>query len=542
MESISVGTRVSVEGYYGTVKFSGTVKGTQGNWIGVEWDDPSRGKHSGCHNGTQYFKTRHLTGGSFVRPSKADLGMSCPEGIKEKYFSCDEKMKTVQENVDVWLLGNIGNTQSNIKIIEFVGPEKVSSLQRCQELLRIVNLHSMPVSCAGKDISNLAPNITDLDLSHTLISHWDTVAQIAIQLPKLRELKLGMNHLQVPTLVTKHREAFQSVTRMSLEQCGLTWDHLLSLANMWPHVEFLEVSANNITTLSVPPKNIFYNLRALSLQENPINSWLEVCKLGNLPQLHELYLNGARLSHIDFPDSSHPYEATNLFPLLERVEVANNDLQHWKSIGEMNKLKKLVTLRVTCNPVMGAKPDFDTVFNEIISRVGNVTTLNRMEVNEAIRQNAELYYLKKYFPQWLASGGDTCSEKSNPNLEFLTLHPRFKEILDKYGEPAIGVVDDQPKNLKRTLLKLLFISADSPDSPSIEKKVPLTMTVANLKKMANVLFKTNKKAYLSYYPTDERFGDGRPEYSLDNDFRDLAFYELQNGDKVFVRWRRVCYL
>ena len=27
-------------------------------WLGVEWDDPARGRHSGEHGGRQYFVTR----------------------------------------------------------------------------------------------------------------------------------------------------------------------------------------------------------------------------------------------------------------------------------------------------------------------------------------------------------------------------------------------------------------------------------------------------------------------------------------------------
>lgn len=29
-----------------------------GIWLGVEWDDPQRGKHDGTYEGTQYFKCR----------------------------------------------------------------------------------------------------------------------------------------------------------------------------------------------------------------------------------------------------------------------------------------------------------------------------------------------------------------------------------------------------------------------------------------------------------------------------------------------------
>lgn len=29
-----------------------------GVWLGVEWDDPDRGKHDGTHEGHTYFKTK----------------------------------------------------------------------------------------------------------------------------------------------------------------------------------------------------------------------------------------------------------------------------------------------------------------------------------------------------------------------------------------------------------------------------------------------------------------------------------------------------
>lgn len=51
----AVDTRIAHAGYLGTVKFVGQVDGTQGLWLGVEWDDPSRGRHSGAKDGRQYF-------------------------------------------------------------------------------------------------------------------------------------------------------------------------------------------------------------------------------------------------------------------------------------------------------------------------------------------------------------------------------------------------------------------------------------------------------------------------------------------------------
>ena len=51
----SIGTRISHSGYIGTIRYVGPVDGTNGLWLGVEWDDPKRGKHDGSRDGRRYF-------------------------------------------------------------------------------------------------------------------------------------------------------------------------------------------------------------------------------------------------------------------------------------------------------------------------------------------------------------------------------------------------------------------------------------------------------------------------------------------------------
>jgi dynactin complex subunit len=58
MDLPAVGTRIYVAGSLGTVKFAGSVDNTKGVWLGVEWDDPDRGKHSGTKDGKHYFECR----------------------------------------------------------------------------------------------------------------------------------------------------------------------------------------------------------------------------------------------------------------------------------------------------------------------------------------------------------------------------------------------------------------------------------------------------------------------------------------------------
>jgi len=58
-DAVSIGIRLSISSFLCTVLYSGEVDGTSGSWYGVEWDDPSRGKHSGTHNGNTYFASRY---------------------------------------------------------------------------------------------------------------------------------------------------------------------------------------------------------------------------------------------------------------------------------------------------------------------------------------------------------------------------------------------------------------------------------------------------------------------------------------------------
>lgn len=55
-----VGQRRSFDGHLSTIRYVGTVQGTTGDWLGVEWDDASRGKHSGEHKGVRYFSCMNI--------------------------------------------------------------------------------------------------------------------------------------------------------------------------------------------------------------------------------------------------------------------------------------------------------------------------------------------------------------------------------------------------------------------------------------------------------------------------------------------------
>ena len=85
-----IGDRLKIGGYFCTIKFIGVIK----PWpsvkaYGVEWDDHSRGKHSGTIDDIHYFDVQIPNSGSFLKESKIKSPgvrrITFYEALSEKY-------------------------------------------------------------------------------------------------------------------------------------------------------------------------------------------------------------------------------------------------------------------------------------------------------------------------------------------------------------------------------------------------------------------------------------------------------------------------
>lgn len=191
------GRRFSYDGSLCTVRYHGPLIGTKGTWLGVEWDDTTRGKHGGTHQGERIFACRSSskTAASFVRPTrKADQERTVLEAIQYKYSSS--------------LSDAAGNALEAVvisgKVAEEVGFEKIAQEQAQLADLRIVLLDQLvvngiaPRGASASDIaqaqqtlSQTCPNIRELDIGLNTIEQWQDLADICTALPNLRVLRAG---------------------------------------------------------------------------------------------------------------------------------------------------------------------------------------------------------------------------------------------------------------------------------------------------------------------------------------------------------------
>uniref|UniRef100_UPI00398F683F tubulin-specific chaperone E isoform X2 n=1 Tax=Pristiophorus japonicus TaxID=55135 RepID=UPI00398F683F len=488
----AVGRRIIYRDEYGTVCFVGTVPSAAGIWLGVEWDNPERGKHNGTHEGVQYFQCSHPTGGSFVRPQKASFGIDFLSALKDRYgHEGNQGIQDSQGNPLCW----------GKRPIELMGDRDTEVKQRWFDALLIVSIRECQVSSVDEEdeISNICPNIIELDLSKNLFVSWDKVAQITLHLRKLEHLDLSQNKLAIVSNPVSLSDAFANLKSLAIQYNGLTWAQVLECAPMWPVLERAHLSSNAISVLE---------------------------------RLEQLILSNTGLTSLHFEDVQ-PDGKTAMFPNLKFLAIDKNRISEFSSVNELNKLQSLEQLKFCDYAMVESEKNAKTVRQLIIAKLGHLNILNRTEILPEERRGAELDYRKRFGKEWLKAGGHQDPKRNRPDEEFCAEHPRYQVLIDKYGAPEDSEMEQQKFfALKDQLLALIIRCPDNPDQKLLEKKLPDSMTIQKVRGLLYRLFKVpGAELKLTYISSKMDM-----EIDMDNDLKPLSYYSIESGDCILVRW------
>ncbi len=444
------GRRISYGGALCTVRYHGSLPGTRGAWLGVEWDDPSRGIHDGRYRGTRYFEclSTEPTAGSFIRPSRTpDPRRSFLDALRFKYAAEEPPGNEPTQ-------GNHHSERTDDaieisgKVVEEIGFEKIRKQQAVLQDLRVVLLDELCLSgitidrrddaaivATQKVVSQTCPNINELDLGWNPIETWTDVAAIVLPLIKLQvlkisglrirgfdlpvevekkgpfqrivELHLNENHLhpdQILTLLKSHTPdlpRFPSLRVLSLGQNSLySFHHAFSTQTgpQLPTVTTLILDNNHFTSLAsvLDAVTVFPNLRTLSLQSNKID------RIG---------------LHIDFDSDTKP----PCFPQLETINLSQNLVADYSFIDALLLLfPSLTSLRVSNNPFFSRTTSdapvdshtevshttstpqrlpgpgisrADAAYSLTLARVPKLSILNHSTITPRDREEGEIYYI-----------------------------------------------------------------------------------------------------------------------------------------------------
>ncbi|XP_063469514.1 tubulin-specific chaperone E isoform X3 [Symphalangus syndactylus] len=518
-----IGRRVEVNGEHATVHFAGVVPPVAGPWLGVEWDNPERGKHDGSHEGTVYFKCRHPTGGSFIRPNKVNFGTDFLTAIKNRYVLEDGPDEDRKEQIVT-----IGN-----KPVETIGFDSIMRQQSQLSRLQEVSLRNCAVSCAGEKggAAEACPNIRKVDLSKNLLSSWDEVMHIADQLRHLEVLNVSENKLKFPSgsVLTGTLSALKVLV---LNQTGIKWAEVLRCAAGCPRLEELYLESDNIF-ISKRPTDVLQTIKLLDLSSNQLIDENQLYLIAHLPRLEKLILSDIGISSLHFPDAGIGCK-TSMFPSLKYLVVNDNQISQWSFFNELDKLPSLRALSCLRNPLTKENKEAETVRLLIIASIGQLETLNRCEILPEERRRAELDYRKAFGNEWKQAGGHKDPDKNRLSEEFLIAHPRYQLLCLKYGAPEDWELKtQQPLMLKNQLLTLKIKYPHQLDQKVLEKQLPGSMTIQKVKGLLSRLLKVPVSDLLLSYESPKKPGR---EIELENDLKSLQFYSVENGDCLLVRW------
>ncbi|XP_033735723.1 tubulin-specific chaperone E-like [Pecten maximus] len=525
---LQLGDRIIYDGHFATVRYIGEITNTKDSWIGVEWDDSSRGKHNGTHEGKYYFSTEHPTGGSFVRPKKVKMGVSFYNAFQDRYGE-EQGEEAGVITAELFVLDN----NKKKTVVEMVGAKSVNKKQSQLASLVEVMVRDMAVYGVGPHSSELRTHghsVEELDMAQNLLPSWCKVAAITECLPGLRSLNVSENKLVLPSNTAELQSAFPCLKVLYLNRIPYSWQKILECSLMFPLLQQLHICFNGITNLS-DPQGRLQNLTLINLESNNVQSWSQVLHLSRLPKLESLIVSDNNIDAIALPDVNYG-ETSQHFQALKYLCVNYNKISEWSSINELNKLKSLKELKMIQNPLLNtAIPE--TVRQLIVAKVASLEHCNRTRVTKEERRGSEIDYLKRFGQLWIKSGGSQDENKNNPSTEFTNEHPRYQELVRVYGPPENSEMNQKEKTLKDSLITVTITSPFDPDKGSKQKKIPGTMTVQKLKALIMKLFKWDDRELQLSYETKKM---KHVEIELDNDLRAVSFYSIEPGDTILVRW------
>ncbi|SMR43400.1 unnamed protein product [Zymoseptoria tritici ST99CH_1E4] len=466
-----IGQRLSLKGQLCTIRYIGPVSDKAGEWVGVEWDDTTRGKHNGTHQGVNHFECRSSspTAGSFLRPKQPwDPSRTFLQALREKYMP--EEAGTGGDVV--YFSG---------KQAEEIGFEKFSKRQAQLQGIHVLVLDHMRIRSHDLDrdsdaIEEICAHITDLDLGSNLFETLDEILDVAKFLPKLRNLTLDGNRIHTGP---NHGTTLLNVKSLSLSNMLLDWHEICAVASRFPNLVSLTAASNElqaITNQTLPSR-----LENLDLSTNKFTTLSSLSPLRSIPALHTLSLKANLITTTNLPPDSltTTTDLPSLSPTLETLDLSHNAISTWLPINALPTLyPSLAHLRTSSNPLYahlttpsGAPLTPEDGYMLTIARLPNLQTLNYSAITAKERLNAETYYLGQIAAQIsLVTSGAEGVEAVKAE------HPRWKELVEEYGEPSIPSTitgaaakegEKNPHSLAAQLLTLTFHLASPSSFPHL---------------------------------------------------------------------------
>lgn len=583
--SVSHGSRIEVSGSRGFVRFLGVLPGRGDGvvWVGVDWDEPSRGKHDGTVDGVRRFTAEQPTSGSFVKLSKLEscVQRSLLDAVAYRHHNGVVPGDAGSRHIELPM--NVGGVGGRT---ELVGAEIAAERQaRIRDATR-VTLRQLGVSSVEDpfELSSKLRNVRYLDLAESLLSDVFDILRLFQGLPNLHTLDLSGNRFDVDrrndrTLIHSIMSQLSSSASESascrpcrtstamrvfvLNRSNLPWNIVRALSSACPSLEELRLYRADLSSLTACEKlaleyfssrQVFKNLRLLDLGGNEL-CWNDLVSVfGKLPNLESMFVSENAIGNIRFsPDGGELF-----FPNLASLSLSGNPIDDWRSISELWVLPSLKALRIQNIPLLEAEIVGGTSSrgvseldgrNGLIARLGGLDVLDGSSITLDERRYAEKRYALSCLGHISGSEIPDASLIEHPRLlslcEEYDLGPFAEERVTASGTSASTTIGAGAKGLSRTLADDLvhctFVSLNElpiGKPTTLRARVPVSISVGRLAGVAARMFGGICSLDVASMDLVDSAGQAQERVSrLDDEARDLRQFGLVGGESVCINVR-----
>jgi len=299
------------------------------------------------------------------------------------------------------------------------------------------------------EIAETCANVLELDLSSNLFEDVSEVLEICSMLPKLRSLTLDGNRLRLSRPLSLHSLRELSLSNMLFE----SWSDYTTAVSQCPDLRSLAVVHNALTHVDMA---LDPSIKELDLSGNDFTALAQLQALASMPSITKIVLKHNRISSV--PNFHARGSDLILTPNLFDLDLAYNQISTWSFFDNLPTcVPGLKHLRVTGNPLYQSLTSVDGKqlssadgYMLTIARLPSLETLNYSKITDKERLNAETYYLSQIATELALSPAETAPE-------ILHKHPRWKDLVEEYGEPAIIRKPDADKINPNSLAARLLL-------------------------------------------------------------------------------------
>ncbi|BFZ54490.1 hypothetical protein PYCC9005_001527 [Savitreella phatthalungensis] len=375
---VAVGERVSVGSARGTVGYVGPLPPGGGDgggvWVGVAWDEASRGKHSGTFDGVSVFEVDVPGSASFIKLDKLnarkDPTTTLLEAVISKYTNRDLQNTTKSSQVEV---PGISRT------VEVVGFARMQD-QYYGDLgrLRVVSVDGWRVVGVGdvEEVRERLPRCEELDLGSNLITDADELVALLVAMPNLTSLKLNGNRLHG---LTKTQARSRGMQELGLAATGVSFLEAEKFVQAAGGVRTLDLSENRLATDGLQRVQV-RGVTDVILRHNHLTDLAAV--LYAFLDAQRIDLTGNLLSTLSVSEDN---------TVLQGLVLSSNDELPLpltvESVAELKKLLSLVSLQL---PMCGKQEVDDASRANVLAALPQLQVINRSRVTSQERDDARV--------------------------------------------------------------------------------------------------------------------------------------------------------